>query len=514
MNAGTNRNAAGWAWLALALAFAASQAEAAAPTAGRRAGEIVVETRSLATPEGETLPYEIGTLFVPENRLAPGSRLIGVGFARLRAEKPTGAPPMFALPGGPGDSYLGAFTDGEGRERRLRAQLLKYRAAGDVVVIDQRGFSERGEVLTFPYPFTDLPLDRPASASADNAAIVATAKAVVAAHGDKDLSGYTVVQCVEDVNDLRRALGYDKITLLGQSFGSQWSFGVMRLHPEIVARALLSGVEPLNNGYDMPAQVFAALQRIAWEAEQDPALKPYLPAGGLVGAVQAVRERLAKAPVSVPLKDEKTGQVRTVVLGLGDFQQSLVTPADAWPAFVLSLYYGHYDDWARSVAAQRKAGGAGQAALIGVLIDSSLGVSADREHQLRSDPAMGLLGAWGFDPYIVSAPAWPTPDVGDDLRKPVATDTPVLFVHGDWDTSTPVENMLGMLPYFPAGRAIVVRRGGHGARAALLEQQPRMMALVLDFLRTGETRNLPPTAELPAPKFRAPAFPAPAKRPS
>lgn len=495
----------------LGLSLLLPDAGRAADTAARKAGEVVVTTSSLKLPDGREAPYEIGTLFVPENRKAKGSRLIGIGFARLRAETPTGAPPIFVLPGGPGDSYLGAFTEGAGRDQRARAQLLAYRAAADVIVIDQRGFSTRGDVLTLSYPPADRPLDLPAVDAMEDAAFIQAAKAAIAAHPDKDLSGYTVVECAEDVNTLRRALGYNKITLLGQSFGSQWSFAVMRLHPEIVARALLSGVEPLNNGYDMPSHVVAALQRIAWEAEQDPGLKPYLPPGGLMGAADAVRERLARAPVSVVLRGGTSGPERTVVVGLGDFQQSLVRPADAWPAFVLSLYYGHYEEWARSIAAERTFGTI-RTALIGALIDTSLGVTAEREHQLRTDPAVGLLGTWNFGSYIASAATWPTPDIGDALRKPTPSDIPVLFVHGDWDTSTPVENVLATLPYFPNGRLVVVHRGPHSARAALLEQQPAAMALALDFLRTGDMSRAPPGAELPAPKFKIPSFPPPTAR--
>jgi pimeloyl-ACP methyl ester carboxylesterase len=73
------------------------------------------------------------------------------------------------------------------------------------------------------------------------------------------------------------ALGYPKISLSGQSFGSQWSFAVMRLHPDVVARAVISGTEPLEKGFDMPSQILASLQRVAWEAEHDPKLQPYLP---------------------------------------------------------------------------------------------------------------------------------------------------------------------------------------------------------------------------------------------
>jgi len=75
-----------------------------------------------------------------------------------------------------------------------------------------------------------------------------------------DLRGYDIKECADDVNDLRKALSYDQITWWARA-SDPMSFAVMRRHPEIVARALLMGVEPLDFGYDMPSHVLAAVQR-------------------------------------------------------------------------------------------------------------------------------------------------------------------------------------------------------------------------------------------------------------
>ncbi|HJR72408.1 MAG TPA: alpha/beta fold hydrolase [Luteimonas sp.] len=503
MESGGSWPRAPW-WLALALAICATTAIAAP----RKAGDIVVETRTTKLPNGDTLDYELGTLFVPENRSTPGSRLIGVGFARIRAAKPAGVPPIFVLPGGPGRTYLNALTDGDASQlQNAAAYAFPYLAAGDVVIVDQRGYSQYGDVLELAA--RAQPLDRPRSRSADAADMIRLAGDAVAAHPGKDLAGYTIVQCAEDVNDLRHALGYDRITLSGQSFGSQWSFAVMRLHPEIVARALLSGVEPLDKSFDMPSQVFASLQRIAWDADRDPALKPYLPQGGLMAALREVRDRFANGePIRVDIKADATGQTRGVTLGLEDFQGSLLRSADSWPSFVLSLYYRHYEDWARETV-ERRNNIEGPVRLIEPLIDSSLGVSAGRGHLLRTDPGAEYLGFGDFDAVVASADAWPTPDVGDSLRLPVASAIPVVFFNGDWDTSTPVDNMFGALPYFPNSRAIVVHRGGHHTRARAFAQQPELLAEVIDFLKTGDLDGLPVEVSLPAPAFQRPAFPPP-----
>src|SRR5262249_36915849 len=181
---------------------------------------------------------------------------------------------------------------------------------------DQRGFSERGDILKFKYRMPEEPLDKEASLARFTAAYADLARAAVAEFAGKgiDLRGYTVKELADDVNDLRRALGYDQITLVGSRFGSQWGFAGRPRHRDMVMPAVLSAVEPLDYGYGMRSQVFAAIQRMWWEAEKDPRIKPYLPAGGLAAAAREVLRRLERAPVKVTVKapGSKTGETLTI----------------------------------------------------------------------------------------------------------------------------------------------------------------------------------------------------------
>ncbi len=468
----------------------------------RRAGQTVMEQGVLAV-NGQKIDYEVGTLYVPENRDDPKSRLIGVGFARIKAAGETKAPPTFHLPGGPGFSFLPSLKNNP-------AAFLRFHAISDIVIVDQRGFSDRGDILRYSYRTGELPLDQPGSLAASTQEFLRLSKEVVAAMEKKgmDLRGYTVKQCAEDVNDLRKALGYDKISLVATSFGSQWSFAIMRLHPEIVARAMLSGVEPLNNGYDMPSGVLRSMQRYWKEAEEDKALKPYIPAGGLAAAAEAIVARLEKGPLKVTFKDPKGEQNVTIVLGKEDFQRDFVQkPADG-PAFLLSLYHGHYDKWAGAVLNRRRSH-QGDLRMTGPLIDTSLGVTPQRLAMLRGDPATRFLGQWNWDSYVASADIWPTPDVGDDFRTPITTDIPVIFAQGDWDMNTPLENATDIAKSFPRSRVIIAERGGHGVLEPIAQRHPKVWEQMMEFLRTGQLPDLPARVNLPAPKFTAPDFPAP-----
>lgn len=486
--------------LLLGIPAVAVHAAAKPPAETRR---IVIEKASTTMADGHVLAYEIGTLYVPENRRDPHSRLIGVGFARIRAPKPSGAPPVFWLPGGPGLSVLDSFTaKTDSAQSRLRAWTA-FGAVGDLVIVEQRGYTTRGEFLR--ETSDALPLDQPTTPDADAQAMRALAKRAVAAHPGVDLSGYTIEAFAADVDDLRQALGYPKISLFGGSFGSQWSLAVIRFHPDSVARAVLSSVEPLDGGFDMPSHVYAALQRIAFDADRAPELKPYLPPGGMREVIATLHDRFETKTVSVQVTGTD-GARQTVVLGKGDLQQALLShtqDADEWPAWILSIYHGHYDDWARESIEDRAAS---PVTLIGPLADSSLGATPERTYLLRTDPAVDLLGPWNFEANFDSADDWPTPDMGDDVRRPRVTATPIVFVHGDWDTSTPIENSLGLLPYFPNGHVIKVHRAGHDGPFYQLRESPEAKAALYEFLRSGKTSTLPTDATLATPKFHVPEF--------
>jgi pimeloyl-ACP methyl ester carboxylesterase len=477
-----------------------------------RPGELIVESVSLRTPQGEMISYDRGTLYVPENRQNPASRVIGVGFARFRAIAPTGAPPTFHLPGGPGQTFLEWLDPASPRFARLVSDIALYRRVGDMVFVDQRGFSARGDMLKFKYRTEPLPLNQPGSLAAETAAYVAMSRAAAAESSRRgvDLRGYTVKECAADVDELRRALGYDQITLIGQSFGSQWSAAVMRLYPHSVARAILSGVEPLDYSYDMPSHVLAAVQRQWRDAESDPRLRPWLPDGGLAFAAREVSRRLERTPISVTLKGDSASKSVTVVLGVEDFRRDFLTLSD--PALLLAIYHERYEDWASEVLARRRSHDS-EEILIYWSIDSSLGVTRAREYLLRNDPATQFLGEWNFDPYIASAGIWPSDDVGDEFRAEVVNRVPILFVQGDWDVWTPMENLLQVTPYFPNSRTLLVEHGTHAAYAEVRLLLPDTTAVIMDFLRSGRTENLPARAKVAAREWKLPNFLAPARRP-
>ena len=59
-----------------------------------------------------------------------------------------------------------------------------------------------------------------------------------------DLTAYNTVENAADVDDLRRALGYEQVNLYGTSYGTRLALTVMRYYPDSVRSAILDSVYP------------------------------------------------------------------------------------------------------------------------------------------------------------------------------------------------------------------------------------------------------------------------------
>jgi pimeloyl-ACP methyl ester carboxylesterase len=290
------------------------------------------------------------------------------------------------------------------------------------------------------------------------------------------------------------------------SFGSQWSLAVIRRHPDAIARALLTGVEPLDSKVDMPSQVYASLQRIWFEAGQQPDFARYIPAGGLTQVTNEILEQLQREPARVTAKGSN-GKDVTLTLGSFDFQRDFVRLAQD-PKRLLELRRGQYQSWANDSAA-RAVSREVDFEFLNALVNASLGSSPERIALLRGDPAGQLLGTLGFDLILETTDSWPAPDVGDQFRKSVETATPVVFVQGDWDTSTPIEDTLALAPYFPNSRVLIVHRGTHNGFMPIAARLPLVFLQLQTFLRTGQMEGLPVEVSMPERKFALPDFPVP-----
>lgn len=446
---------------------------------------------------GIRLEGERGLFFVPENRAVPGSRIIAVHFIRFpAADAKSRREPVFVLPGGPG--YEFNFS----REIALRL-VDRLRRTRDVVYVSQRGnptaVAELANLsLSVAAPALDAP-DSPALERERQRAAFKQALEEWKARG-LDLRGYDILNVVDDVHELRAALGYDKIVLRGCSFGSQWSLSYLKRWPATVDRVLLSGVEPLDHAYDSPQWLWNSLTRLAQRAEADPKFAAQVPPGGLLAAIQRAVERLEAKPVQVAIQDPKTGKSLSIGLGATDLRRALASQSmfgDSraeqlanWPRAIVEIDRGDYRYLAAKVWEARTHAGEDDV-LIVPLIDNSLGISAARDAKLLAEPEVRWIG----DPnsfYRNTRDITPTPVVSAAFRADAPITAPVLMVAGDLDWSTPVENARHLAGQLRQGHLIELQGGTHCDETDAGERQlPQLMDQVYGFIEADFSKTAP-----------------------
>src|SRR5690242_7882835 len=178
-----------------------------------------------------------GTYEVLEDRAAKSGRTIKLKVVLLKALSNTPKPDaIFPLHGGPGApaTQLVELVHG--------GILGPVRRDHDLVFVDQRGTGGSNPLIC------DVD-DNPRELAGYFADILPRDK--VRACREKlqtiaDLRLYTTPIAMDDLDDVRSALGYDKINLLGLSYGTIAAQVYMRRHPEHVRAIFLVGVATPN----------------------------------------------------------------------------------------------------------------------------------------------------------------------------------------------------------------------------------------------------------------------------
>lgn len=470
-----------------------------------KAGSMFIFPERIILKDGGFYNAERATMFVPLNRSVKNSDVISLDVYRFKASGKANpnTPPIFYLHGGPSFEGLEDQLKEIGNFEKNWQFMLDV---ADVVIVSQRGIGPSKPTTTIETTQETFPPD----VAYNNEQAIESLQKLLAKERKEwedlglDLKGFTVLEAAEDVNDVRKAFGYDKITIWGGSFGSHWGMSLMRLHPEIIERAILRGMEGPDHTYDHPGHTWNVYKRMAEEAENSPELQGLIPEGGLIAAVETIVKRLENKPITVEVKDPKTGNVQNVLFDAHSARQlsrGYSNSLESWPADIITLYNGDFTKAAENVIKKYKNSERTFKTASYYVLDCGSGITAERLEEHLADPATQILETgWG---YINGCPCWDS-DLGDDFRKNFETDIPTVIVQGTWDRSTPYENALELVPYFKDSKFIPFKRGPHGAIKVALQVSEDFKKGILRFVESGDRSELPDKVELPTLKWTVP----------
>jgi pimeloyl-ACP methyl ester carboxylesterase len=399
----------------------------------------------------------------------PGS--ISVHVERIRSRSKPSRGVLFVLSGGPGES-VSAGTDA------YADALAPALATRDLILIDQRGTGLSG-ALGCPESFNR------AETSVDASREIG---ACGAALGER-LPFFTVSDVVDDLEDVRSALGLERIALMGVSYGTRVALAYASRYPQHVERLVLDSVVPLTDSRAFRLNSFAAVPRV---------LKEVCAAGcpfttdPTVDLTELVR-RLEAGPLVGPVA-RGDGRLHIARLGRSDLFSLLMT-ADYLPSlrahFPAAVHSALAGDPAPLLRLREVASmGFGLDArsfstalfLATTCAETSepwIGLATPEERTAAARGYLDQLPPESFAPFdrdtaiaasdLVFCRSWPSGTARAARFEAPLPDVPTLIFTGTADLRTPVEDAAAVAALFPRAQLVAVRGVGHGVMFQRLE---------------------------------------------
>ncbi|HLO18729.1 MAG TPA: alpha/beta fold hydrolase [Anaerolineales bacterium] len=265
-----------------------------------RAGDLTLESCKYKTKIA-TYRADCGTLIVPENNLSPTSRLLALPVKRIHAQGVSPREPIVYLGGGPGMSNMGFEPPDE---------LL---ANHDVLMIGYRGV-DGSSMLDCPEYSKATLGDGNDVFSEESLAMMTDAirscRARLESEG-VDLSRYTMQAVIEDIEAARVALGYEKINLLSESYGTRVAQVYAALHPQALNRSAMIGVNPPGRFVWEPEMVDVQIEQYSRLWEKDDVARART--GNLVETMRNISHNMPRRWLFLPIDPGKVNSMAFVL---------------------------------------------------------------------------------------------------------------------------------------------------------------------------------------------------------
>jgi pimeloyl-ACP methyl ester carboxylesterase len=423
---------------------------------------------------------ECGRLAVPENPAAPGARQIALQVAVVAAISTRKRPdPLFVLAGGPGMGAASFYTS-------VAPVFSLIHRDRDIVLVDQRG-TGASNALDCESSGDDLDPSTTAQIVAE------TERCLKALSVHADVRFYTTSLAVQDLDQVRTALGYDRINLYGSSYGTIVAQQYLRRFPDRVRSVILDGVAPpqVALGATSALDAQATLSSIFSRCAQQPACQARF--GDPEAVYRQVRDELAAHPVAVDLTDPTSGEPQrlpfssydlAMVLRLASYTPELAAllPLDLHEAGTS----GNFGPLAgQFLLIDRVYGDAIAEGMNDTVVCSEDVPFYHVSSAERAELAKTFLGTSQLDGLEAICGVWPRGPMDSDFHQPLHSAVPALLLSGGDDPITPPRYAAQAARGFSHSLSLVVPDFGHGQLT-----DPCMAGVMAQFVRRASVSGL------------------------
>jgi pimeloyl-ACP methyl ester carboxylesterase len=417
---------------------------------------------ALSSPGTPTrLNARCGTLTVFEDRAAGTGRKIDLNVAVVKAASRSAEPdPLFFLAGGPGQAATESAVQMSGAFSRIAEKR-------DVVLVDQRG-TGKSHPLRCPEAAADAGLSEPGAQTLTDEEITSALRGCLA-QMDADPALYTTPIAMEDLDEVREALGYEKINLYGVSYGTRAALTYIRQYPDRVRTAILDGVWPPGIALtpEVGANAQRALDAMFDRCAADAACNGAFPKlrSEFDSVLSTLRRQPVKLTVTHPITAEPTEMTFTAD-GFGLAVRMLSYSTETTALLPLLIHTTQSTGDFRLLAVQSLMVSEDLSDSIAEGMDFSVVCAEDEPYFTPEDAAResggSYLGSSTADSLVKICSVWPRGTVPADYMDPVRSDVPVLLLSGEFDPITPPSNAESAATTLPNSLHLIAPGQGHG----------------------------------------------------
>ncbi len=372
-----------------------------------------------------------GILAVYEDQTQKTGRKIDLYIAVVPAVSKNPEPdPLFLLAGGPGQAATETFPP-------LSSILERLHQNRAIVMVDQRG---TGKSNPLRCPTTAESGETPAITTPEQQ--IENLKGCVAKIG-ADTRLYTTAATVEDLDQVRAALGYEKVNLVGVSYGTRVAQAYQRQYPQHTRTVTLDSVAPVDweLGPENSANAQHALNLVFERCTADPACREAFP--NVAEEFRALLAGLEKQPAEVSLPHPTTGEITTMTLTSSSVATTIqvlsYTPESV--ALIPLLIHQTVSRADYSLMAAQYLIVVGQ---LDQSIDDGLYLSVLCAEDVPFYPDNPTPVASYLPDHTAEmakqCAVWPSAQIADAFKQPVKSDVPTLLLSGEADPITPPTN--------------------------------------------------------------------------
>jgi pimeloyl-ACP methyl ester carboxylesterase len=417
-----------------------------------------------------------GRYEVYENRAARKGRKIGLNIVVLPAKGPkVAADPLVFLAGGgvaPATRYASFLNESYTSLRQQR----------DILLVDQRGTGGSNPLEC------DLTTDPASAEYRDEGRFLAAVRRCRRELERKaDLRYYTTPIAMDDLDEIRRWLGYPRLNLFGVSYGTTAAMVYLRQHPERVRTVALQGVIPFDvpMWLEVPRSSQQALDQTLAACARQPGCHEAFPE--LENEFSSLLKRLAEKPVKVKVSKSETSQEVEVTLDdevLRGFVFSVLYSASRIHDFPLLVHLSHQGDYQPLAERVAVKGESGIPKGIYLSIVCSEVIPLFDPDALSAAVAGTFMGGLRVGRDVGACREWVRGWLPPGFWTPVKSDVPVLVMNGALDSVTPPRYGERVAQSLAHARHLVLPQRGHN------DTDPCVNGMIEAFMIAGSLAGL------------------------